>query len=116
MDEDRRRILNMEVSQIPAFGYLAKLAVKKYGPRKDQHFDGLTRTFQKISMVVSSEVRIKSDEQERYPGFVSAYLPKAQHHTFKSERSCSPDRVSSKKFTSIRFLLLTTRVPFYGEM
>jgi hypothetical protein len=87
VDEDRRRILNMEVSQIPAFGHLAKLAVKKYGIRKDEHFEGPTRTFQKISHVVSAEVRIKSDEHQRYPGFISTYLPKAQHLTFKSERA-----------------------------
>src|SRR5690606_24432543 len=45
VDESRRTILGMEVSQIPAFGHLAKLAVGKYGKRKDEHFEGLTRLF-----------------------------------------------------------------------
>ena len=36
--------------------------------------------------LVSEEVSIKSDEHLRYPGFVSAYLPRAKHVTFKSER------------------------------
>ena len=86
VDEDRRYILGAEVSQIPAFGHLAKFAVKKYGYRKDEHFDGLTRLFQQISPIVNAEVRIKSDEHQRYPGFISAYLPKSKHESFKSER------------------------------
>ncbi len=88
VDDDRRLILGAEVSRIPAFGHLAKLGVKKYGPRKDEHYDGLTRLFQKISPIVSEEVQIKSDEHQRYPGFISAYLPKAKHLTFPSERGC----------------------------
>jgi hypothetical protein len=97
VDEDRRRILALEVSQIPAFGHLARLAVKKYGTRKDEHFEGLTRLFQKISPIVSAEVLIKSDEHQRYPGFISAYLPKAQHLTFKSERGCVAGQGELKK-------------------
>ena len=97
VDEDRRRILALEVSQIPAFGHLSKLAVKKYGHRKDEHFNGLTRVFQIISPIVSAEVVVKSDEHQRYPGFVSAYLPKAKHLTFKSERACIAGQGELKK-------------------
>ena len=86
VDENRRTILAMEVSQIPAFGHLSKLAIKKYGKRDDKHFEGLTRMFQRITPIVSPEVRVKSDEHQRYPGFISAYLPRAKHETFKSER------------------------------
>jgi transposase-like protein len=97
VDDDRRLILGAEVSPIPAFGHLAKLAVKKYGPRKDEHFNGLTRLFQKISPIVSQEVQIKSDEHQRYPGFISAYLPKAKHLTFPSERGCVAGQGELKK-------------------
>ncbi len=97
VDEDRRLILGLEVSQIPAFGLLAKNAVKKYGLRKDEHFEGLTRLFQKISPLVSSEVLVKSDEHQRYPGFVSAYLPRALHKTFPSERGCIVGQGELKK-------------------
>lgn len=97
VDEDRRMILGAEVSQIPAFGLLAKLAVKKYGHRQDEHFEGLSRMFQKISPVVSPEVLIKSDEHQRYPGFISAYLPRAKHLTFKSERAAVVGQGELKK-------------------
>ena len=97
VDQDRRLILGAEVSKIPAFGHLAKLAVKKYGYRKDEHHEGLTRLFQTITPIVSSEVLVKSDEHQRYPSFISAYLPKAKHETFKSERGCIAGQGELKK-------------------
>lgn len=97
VDQDLRRILALEVSQIPAFGNLAKFAVKKYGNRKDEHCNGLTKVFRKISPIVSAEVVVKSDEHQRYPGFISAYLPKARHLTFKSERACIAGQGELKK-------------------
>jgi transposase-like protein len=97
VDEKRRTILAAEVSRIPAFGHLAKLAVKKYGHRQDEHFDGLTRVFQKIAPIVAPEVLIKSDEHNRYPGFISEYLPSAKHLMFKSERGCVAGQGELKK-------------------
>lgn len=97
VDEDRRTILGLEVSSIPAFGPLASLARKKYGERKDDHYEGLTKLFQTIAPIVVSEVSIKSDEHQRYPGFVSAYLPKSRHTTFKSERGCVAGQGELKK-------------------
>lgn len=97
VDEQRRRILATEVSQIPSFGHLAKIAVKKYGTRKDEHFEGLTRLFQRISPLVSPEVLIKSDEHQRYPGFISTFLPKSKHLTFHSERSSIAGQGELKK-------------------
>jgi hypothetical protein len=97
VEENCRRILATEVSRIPAFGHLAHIAVKKYGKRKSEHFEGLTRLFQKISPVLSSEVCIKSDDHQLYPGFISAYLPRAKHQTFPSERSCVAGQGELKK-------------------
>lgn len=97
VDEDRRTILALEVSQIPAFGHLANLARKKYGDRKDEHAKGLDRLFKQIVPLVSPEVSIKSDEHQRYPGVISAYLPRSKHTTFKSERSCVAGQGELKK-------------------
>lgn len=97
VDENRRTILAMEVSQIPAFGHLSKIAVKKYGKRKDEHFEGLTRLFQRITPIVSTEVQVKTDGHQLYPGFISAYLPKARHLIFKSERGCVVGQGELKK-------------------
>jgi transposase-like protein len=97
VDENRRLILALEVSQIPAFGHLAKFAVKKYGYRKDEHHEGLTRMFKRITPLVSDEVQVKSDEHQRYPGFISAYLPRAKHLAFKSEKGCVVGQGELKK-------------------
>jgi len=97
VDEDRRRILGLEVSQIPSFGHLSKFALRKYGKRTDQHAEGLSRLFSKIAPIVCAEVRIKSDEHQGYPGFISTYLPKAKHLTFKSERGCIAGQGELKK-------------------
>ena len=97
VDEDRRRILGAEVSQIPAFGHLSKPALEKYGTRKDEHFQGLTRLFKKIAPICSPEVVVKSDEHQSYPTFISSYLPQAKHLTFKSERSCVAGQGELKK-------------------
>jgi hypothetical protein len=97
VDEDRRMILAVEVSQIPAFGHLAKKGLQKYGKRRDEHAKGLTRLFETITPIVSSEVTVKSDEHQRYPSFVCAYLPRAKHLTFKSERACIVGQGELKK-------------------
>lgn len=97
VDQDRRTILAAEVSQIPSFGHLSRLAVKKYGERKDEHYSGLTRVFQKIAPIVNEEVLVKSDEHQRYPSFISAYLPRAKHLAFKSERACVAGQGELKK-------------------
>ncbi len=97
VDENRRTILALEVSQSPAFGHLSRIAVNKYGKRKSEHFEGLTRFFQKIAPLVSAEVQVKSDEHQLYPGFVTAYLPKAKHLTFKSERATVAGQGEMKK-------------------
>ena len=97
VDEERRRILALEVSQIPAFGHLAKIAIKKYGRRKDEHTTGLSRMFARITPIVSAEVIVKSDEHARYPSQIIAHLPKATHLAFKSERGCIAGQGELKK-------------------
>jgi hypothetical protein len=42
-------------------------------------------------------VQVTSDEHKLYTGFVSAYLPKAKHLTFKSERGCIAGQGEMKK-------------------
>jgi hypothetical protein len=96
-DEKSRLILGAEVSQIPAFGHLTKLALKKYGPREDQHEQGLRALFTKLLPLLPSEVLIKSDEHQRYPYFVKNYFPRALHMTFKSERACVAGQGELKK-------------------
>ncbi len=97
VDERSRRILAVEVSQIPAFGHMARIAVKKYGPRSDHHESGLRRVFEKITPLVAEKVVFKTDEHRRYPRIIKTYVPKALHMTYKSERSCVAGQGELKK-------------------
>lgn len=97
VDERTRTLLALEVSQIPAFGHLAKLAVKKYGRRQDQHQQGLERLFDTITPLLQAEVRVRSDEHQRYPYYVAKYLPRARHECFKSERATVAGQGELKK-------------------
>lgn len=71
--------------------------MKKYGKREDEHSAGLARLFKTIAPIVSPEVVIKSDEHQRYPTFISSYLPRAKHLTFPSERGCIAGQGELKK-------------------
>jgi hypothetical protein len=97
VDADRRIILGAEVAQIPAFGHLAKLAVKKYGYRKDEHPASLDRLIAGIKPYVISEVRITSDKHHSYPLAIGRHLPLALHETFLSERACVAGQGELKK-------------------
>lgn len=81
-----RRILALEVSRIPAFGHLAKLAIKKYGKRADEHPAALERMFAEVAPLLHPYVTIKSDEHQRYGLVIRKHLPHAKHLSFKSER------------------------------
>lgn len=97
VDEHTRRILSVEVSQIPAFGHLAKMARKKYGPRLDRHSEGLEQVFKTLALVTKREALIKSDEHARYPYYVRNYLPHSRHETYASERACVAGQGELKK-------------------
>jgi transposase-like protein len=97
VDEKRRIILGIEVSQIPAFGTLSQLAQRKYGKRNDEHSQGLERLFEKLTLIVSPEAVITSDEHKKYPHFISRYFPSGRHHTYKSERGCIVGQGELKK-------------------
>lgn len=51
-----RRILGFEVSRMPAKGLLAKIARKKYGPRKDERSHGRQKLFQTLTSIVPTYV------------------------------------------------------------
>lgn len=87
VESESRRILALEVARIPAFGHLAKLAIKKYGKRPDEHPASLERLFQEFAPLMYSHAIIKSDEHQRYGTVIKKYLPHAKHLTFKSERA-----------------------------
>jgi transposase-like protein len=83
-----RRILGIEVSQMPAKGMLVEKA-KKYGPREDHRSVGRDRLFTSIKDLVHPEAVIKSDANPHYPADVKRHFPLASHVTYQSRRGTS---------------------------
>jgi len=97
VDAVRGFILGAEVSQIPAFGHLAKPSVAKYGYRESTQKDALDRLFKSIAPVICNDSEIRSDEHKLYPQFVNKYLPGRVYKRFKSIRGCVTGQGELKK-------------------
>lgn len=80
-------ILDAQVSQIPAFGKLAKISRKKYGRRQNLHTKSLDSLLSKISPLVHSSALIETDEHKMYPSLIKKHFPKSVHKTFKAQRA-----------------------------
>jgi transposase-like protein len=86
VEEGTRRILGVEVSQMPASGMLTKKAKALYGARHDTRREGRGRLLAGISPFVDPAAVIKSDENPFYPALVKEVFPLATHVAFKGKR------------------------------
>jgi hypothetical protein len=100
VEHQTRWILGIEVSQMPAKGRLTKIALKKYGPRKDERALGRERLFRRIQGLISKTALIKSDENPHYIYDVKRFFPQAQHQRYKGQRGSIVGQGELKK---IRF-------------
>ena len=97
VDTISRRILDVEVSVMPAKGHLAAISRYKYGHRPDQRREGLDRLFRVIAPLLGPHVEIMSDECPRYPSTVRTHCPNATHKTTKGGRGCIAGQGELKK-------------------
>ncbi|WP_146037749.1 IS1 family transposase [Halobacteriovorax sp. DA5] len=97
VDKKTRLILGAEVSQIPAFGHLAKKSRKKYGYRPSFHEVGLTQLFEKIYKTIDIDATVSSDMFKTYPKFISKYLSSCTYKTYEGGRSCVAGQGELKK-------------------
>jgi hypothetical protein len=100
VEKTERRILGFEVSQMPAKGLLAKISVKKYGPREDQRRDARQSLFSRVKPYISRTAAIESDENPHYVDDVKAFFPNAKHLRHKGQRGSVAGQGELKK---IRF-------------
>ncbi len=94
-----RRILGLEVSQMPAKGMLVEKA-KKYGPRPDGRRRARKALFASLKDLVIENPVIKSDSNPHYPNDVRDFFPKATHHRYEGKRGSLGGQGELKK---IRF-------------
>ena len=78
-DTDCWRILDVQVSTLPASGLLAKKAREKYGFRADTSETGRSRMMARSLASIHPQAHVSTDKHAAYPSLVKRFLPKATH-------------------------------------
>jgi transposase-like protein len=97
VEPNSRKILNFQVSSMPAKGHLAEIARKKYGPRKDQRPEGWDALFRTLRPIVCADAEFLSDENPHYPRHLKRHFPKATHRRVLGRRGCIVGQGELKK-------------------
>ncbi len=92
-----RKILNFQVSQMPAKGLLAKIARRKYGSRPDRRRKGWNRMMRDLKAYTRPDAHWRSDQNPHYPRFLLRHHPRATHETVKGRRGCVAGQGELKK-------------------
>jgi transposase-like protein len=97
VDPATRKILSFQVSQMPAKGLLAHIALKKYGYRKDERPSGWNQMMKDLIPFVSETATWKSDQNPHYPKYLFKHHPHAVHETTKGGRGSISGQGELKK-------------------
>jgi hypothetical protein len=87
VDPGTRKVLSYQVSRMPAKGLLKAIALRRYGPRKDERRFGWRRMMQELEPLVSPGATFQSDENPHYPNQLRHFFPAARHERFRSRRA-----------------------------
>ncbi len=82
-------ILGARVSQIPAFGKLAKISRKKYGRRQNLHPKTLKNLLCDLRPVIDQKAIFETDEHKIYPDLIRKIFPETTHKRYKGIRGSS---------------------------
>ena len=85
--EGSRKILDIQVSSMPAKGHIASLSRKKYGRRADGRAQAMKTIFQNIRTYLKPDAILLSDKNPKYPGWLKSQNTSWQHLTTKGNRS-----------------------------
>lgn len=91
-----RRILDFEVSRMPAKGLLVEKA-KKYGFRPDERRRARRKLFERIQSLVEEDCIIKSDRNPHYERDVREFFPKASYVQYLGKRGAKIGQGELKK-------------------
>ena len=97
VESETRRILDFEVSQMPAKGLLAKISVKKYGPRPDFRSEGREKLFARLKQLTIQNPLIKSDSNPHYPQVVKRFYPESLHEMHLGQRGSTTGQGELKR-------------------
>jgi transposase-like protein len=79
---EKYEILAIRVGEMPAKGHLAKISIKKYGPRRNESPILLDQCFQEIKKRLPHISTIFSDKKSNYPALARKFYPYSQHHQY----------------------------------
>ena len=97
VDPKTRKILNFKVNQMPAKGHLSKIALKKYGFRKDERPLGWDQLMRELKPIVREDAVFHSDENPHYPKFLFKHHPNTTHRIVKGGRGSITGQGELKK-------------------
>jgi len=117
IDSKNRLILGAKVSEIPAFGKIAKMSRRKYGRRENHHPKNLDELFNVISSKIDPNAKFKTDEHQFYPKILAKYFPHCKHQRFKSMRAsvAGLGELKSKKYDPL-FMINHTLAMFRANI
>lgn len=117
IDSKNRLILGARVSEIPAFGKIAKISRRKYGQRENHHRKNLDELFKSISSKIDPNAKFKTDEHQFYPILLKKYFPHCSHQRFKSMRAsvAGLGELKSKKYDPL-FMINHTLAMFRANI
>jgi len=97
IEPKNRKILGHTVAKIGAKGKLAKVALKKYGKRKNESFEKREELFLSLSPYIAKSALVQSDMSVHYIKPVLRHFPEASHRVFKGQRGCVTGQGEMKK-------------------
>lgn len=86
-----RKILGINVCQMPSNGVLSRKSRKKYGKRADHRSSAVKALFETVEAALSSESRelvVYSDQDPRYPTWIKRAFTAGRHVAYPSRRGC----------------------------
>jgi transposase-like protein len=87
LTKSSRKILAIDACRIPTSGLLAKIALKKYGFRPNEHPATLEKLLRQLRGIVPEDARFTTDSHQAYPICLKTVFPNANHHQEASRRA-----------------------------
>ena len=88
VEKKSRLILATAAVSMPAKGLLAKIARKRYPPRKDERRKAMRLVLSTVAAVGAPDLHLMSDKCPRYPKEIRRWVPRATHKAYKGRRGC----------------------------
>lgn len=89
VDAGTRKILALGVASMPAQPPLVAIALKRYGPRRDDRVPAIGVVLDKVRPMLAANAQITTDCALHYPGPIIRHLPNVRHVRVRSRRARS---------------------------